>query len=68
MMQSDGNRFCGDVFLHSFNMLYSDDDSVYDQKYEKRIFWKLCHADFYFRSDWRIWIYKERNKNTELIK
>ena len=27
-MQSDGNRFCGDVVLDSFNMVYSDEESV----------------------------------------
>ena len=28
VMQSDGNSFCGDVVLNSFNMVYSDEDSI----------------------------------------
>ena len=36
-MQSDGNSFCGDVVLDSFNISYSDKDSVLDQKCEKQI-------------------------------
>ena len=39
-MQSDVNSFCGDVVLDSFYMVYNDEDSIYDQKYEKRIFSK----------------------------
>ena len=34
VMQSDGNSFCGDVVL---DMLYRDEDSILDQKYEKQI-------------------------------
>ena len=30
-MQSDGNSLCGDVVLDSFNMVYRDEDSIYDQ-------------------------------------
>ena len=36
-MQSDGNRFCGDVLLDSVNMAYGHEESVLDQKYEKQI-------------------------------
>ena len=36
-MQSDGNSFCGDVVLDSFNMSYREEDSIVDQKYEKQI-------------------------------
>ena len=39
VMQSDGNSFCGDVVLDSFNMKYSDEDSILNKKYEKQIFW-----------------------------
>ena len=28
VMQSDGNSFCEDVVLDSFNMVYSDEDSI----------------------------------------
>ena len=28
VMQSDGNSFCGDVALDSFNMVYSHEDSI----------------------------------------
>ena len=38
-MQSDGKSFCGDVVLDSFNMEYSDEDSILEKKYEKKIFW-----------------------------
>ena len=34
VMQSDGNRFCGDVVLDSFDMAYGHKDSILDQKYE----------------------------------
>ena len=27
-MQSDGNKFCGEVVLDSFNMVYSHEDSI----------------------------------------
>ena len=37
VMQSDGNSFCGDVVLDRFYIVYSDEDSIKDQKYEKRI-------------------------------
>ena len=36
-MQTDGNNFCGDVDLDSFNMSDRNEDSVLDQKYEKKI-------------------------------
>ena len=38
VMQSDGNSFLGGVVLVSFNMAYSDEDSVEEEEYEKRIF------------------------------
>ena len=45
-MQSDGNSFCGSVVLVSFNMVYySDEDSIQDQKYEKRLLWDLYYED-----------------------
>ena len=36
-MQSNGNRFGGDVVLDSFNMVYRHEDRVVDQKYKKQI-------------------------------
>ena len=32
VMQSDGNIFLGDVVFDSFNMVYSDEESLLDQK------------------------------------
>ena len=32
VMQSDGNSFCGDVVLDSFDMEYRDKDSILDQQ------------------------------------
>ena len=48
VIQSDGNSFCGDVVLDSFNIVYSDEDSILDQKYEKWIFWNLYYEDLKF--------------------
>ena len=48
LMQSDGNIFGEDVVLKSFNIVYSDEDSVEDQKYEKQICWDLYFEDFKF--------------------
>ena len=47
-MQSDGNSFWGDVVLDSFNMVNSDEDSILEQKYEKRFFWDVYYEDFKF--------------------
>ena len=46
VIQSDGNRFCRDVVLDSFNMAYGYADSVLDQKYEKKIYRDLYNKDF----------------------
>ena len=35
-MRSDGNSFCGDVVLDSFNMSYRDEDSILVKKYESK--------------------------------
>ena len=35
VMQSDRNRFCGDVVSDSFNMAYRDGESILDQIYTK---------------------------------
>ena len=35
---SDGDSIFGDIVLDSFNMVYSDEDRIQGQKYEKRIF------------------------------
>ena len=45
-MQSDGNSFCGDVVLHSFNMSYSDEDNILDQKCGKQISWVPYYGFF----------------------
>ena len=47
-MQSDGNSFCGDVVLDSFDMAYRDKDSILDQQYVKLISWYLNNEDFKF--------------------
>ena len=39
VMQSDGNSFCGDVVLGSFNQEYREEDRIWGEKYEKQIFW-----------------------------
>ena len=51
VMQSDGNSFCGDVVLDRFNVVYSDEDSMYDQKYGKRIFGIFIMKFLNFKSD-----------------
>ena len=33
VMQSDGNSFCGNVVLDSFNKAYRNEDSILDQIY-----------------------------------
>ena len=48
VMQSDGNSFGGDVVLDSFNMLYRDEDSMLEQKYEKQLSWDLYYKHFIF--------------------
>ena len=56
-MQSDGNSFSWDVVLDSFNMVYSDEDSILEQTYEKRIFRIYIIKILNFKSDWRICIF-----------
>ena len=48
VMQSDGNSFCGDVVLGSFNVSYRDEDSILEQMYYKQISWDLNYEDFIF--------------------
>ena len=48
VMQSDGNSFCGGVVLNSFNMVYGDEVSMIDQKYEKQIFLDLYYKGLRF--------------------
>ena len=38
VMQSEGNSFCEDVVLDSFNKVSRDKDSILNQVYEKQIF------------------------------
>ena len=49
-MQSDGNRFGGDVVLDSFNMSYRNEDRFSDlcMKYDKQISLDLYYEDFKF--------------------
>ena len=51
VMQSDRNRFCGDVVLDSFNMAYRDEGYILYKTYEKQIFWDLYYEVFWFL-DW----------------
>ena len=62
-MQLNGNRFCGDVILSSFNMSFRYEDSIKDQKYEKKIFWELHYENFKFKNDWG-----KSHNNRELLK
>ena len=43
-MQSDGNRFCGNIVFDSFNMAYRHEKDVLDKKYKKQI-----SRDYYFK-------------------
>ena len=45
-MQTDGYNYWGDVVLDSFNMAYRDEDSIWDKKCAKQIFWNLYYEDF----------------------
>ena len=36
VMQSDGNRFCGDVVLNSFKKASRDEDNILDQVYKSK--------------------------------
>ena len=60
-MQSDGNSFIGNVVLESFNIPYRDEESIFDQKYEKQIFCALDNKDRYLDigRDYRKCTYKE---------
>ena len=45
-MQWHGNSFCGDVVLDSFNMVYSDEDSIKTKNIKNDFFWDLYDEDF----------------------
>ena len=36
-MQSDGNSFCGDVVLDSFNVELSEEDSILDENMKSKL-------------------------------
>ena len=36
VIQSDGNSFCGDVVLDSFNKAPRDEDNIFDQIYKSK--------------------------------
>ena len=38
----------GKVSAEMFNMVYSDEDRIQDQKHAKRIFWDRYYEDFKF--------------------
>ena len=50
-MQSDGDYFCGDVVLGSFNMSYSDEDSILEQKFKSKYLEIFIMKTLYFKSD-----------------
>ena len=58
-MQSDGNSYCGDVVLDSFNIIYSDEDSISDQTYESESFEIVIRKILNIKRDWRKFIFKE---------
>ena len=47
-MQSDGNSFCGDIVLDSFNKASKDEDNIVDLIYMKLICSNLYYEDFNF--------------------
>ena len=49
VMQSDWNRFCGDVVLDSFNIAYGHEDCVFYQKNEKQISRNRYYEDLDFK-------------------
>ena len=51
VMQSDGNRFCGNVVLDSLHMAYRHGNSVLDQKYASKNLEILIINICYFKSD-----------------
>ena len=48
VIQSNGISFGGGIILDTFNMVHSDEKSISEQKYEKRIFWDLYYEVFRF--------------------
>ena len=60
VMQSDGNSFCGDVILDSFNMANSDEDSILDKK--------ICKAIILLTLLKRFWIFRVIDKYAFLNK
>ena len=44
--QSNSNSLLGDDVLDGFNMVYSDEDSILDQTYQKQICSDFYHDDF----------------------
>ena len=53
VMQSDGNSFCGDVVLDSFNMLNMDEDSILDQSMKSKHFRLFITEILNFISDFK---------------
>ena len=69
-MQSEGNRFGGDVVLDRVNMAYRDIDSILDQKYKRRHFFIIAIKILSLKSIWRncISISITAHYNKELMK
>ena len=59
-MQSDGNSFCGDVVLGSFNMSYRDEDIYFKVK--------VCKANILEFLLWRFYILRVIDENAYLKK
>ena len=48
VMQSDGNSYCGDVVLDSFNKVYWDEDTILEQIYKRKYVRIFYSNDFNF--------------------
>ena len=59
VVQSDGNSFCGDVVLDSFNMAYRDKNSILDQNMKSKYFGIFIMKILNFKSDGGNCIFKE---------
>ena len=58
VLQSDGNSFCGDVVLESFNEASRDEENIFAQ-----IYVCLC-SDYYYDDFISLYHYKKMHTNT----
>ena len=58
-MQSDGNKFCGDVVFDSLNKAFKFEESILDEIYEAQI----C-SDIYYAINKSIFLHGEVNENS----